>query len=226
MFIELLDILRCVHPHEDSWLVGSFDELVDRHIIRGTLGCPVCGAEYLVRGGIADFRTAQLSEARPADSDGPDPVQSENPGASPPSDDADAMRLAALLGLAEPGGVAVLMGQWAECAPVLEGLVPGAQFLLVNPASPVFPFASAVRCDARIPIASAACRALAYDAAGAPAVTTSEAARVIRPAGRLVAPVSEPLPEGVAELARDGTHWVGERQGDPSGPVLRLTRRK
>ena len=216
MFIELLDTLRCVQAHEDSWLVGSFDELVDRHIIRGTLGCPVCGAEYPVRGGVADFRISGDGDAGEAD-------VAAAPG---PQDESAAMRLATLLGVAEPGGIFVLMGASATAAPALEALVPGVQFLLVNPTSPVFPFASAVRTEATLPIASGSVRGAVFDPAGAADMTPLQAARVIAAGGRLVAPAAEPVPAGITELARDGTQWVGERQDDATGPVLRLTRRR
>ena len=245
MFIELLDTLRCVQPHEDAWLVGSFDELVDRHVIRGTLGCPVCSAEYPVRGGVVDFRPDDERAGEPADASdaaafaaagGIDAYPSlaatdvyrvaDKLGEAAMPDDSAAVRLAAMLGLAEPGGIVVLMGHWTSSAPALEALTPGAQFLLVNPATPVFPFASAVRTREVLPIASGAVRAVAYDSAGNESITATQAARVIRQGGRLVAPATESLPEGVSELARDATQWVGERQADAGGPVLRLTRRK
>lgn len=215
MFIELLDTLRCVRPHEDSWLVGSFDELVDRHVLRGTLGCPVCAAEYPVRGGVVDFRSGegQVGES------------SEGLTADRPAE-ADPMRVAALLGLAEPGGVVMLMGRWAAAAPALEALVPGTQFLLVNPMAPVFPFASAVRTGPILPIAAGALRAAAFDASGLPRMEPRQAARVVRPGGRVVAPAREAVPEGFTELARDEAEWVAERNAESTGPVLRLTRRK
>ena len=215
MFIELLDTLRCVRPHEDCWLVGSFDELVDRHVMRGTLGCPVCAAEYPVRGGLVDFRTGE----------GEAPDATDSAGSDVP-DEAEAMRLAALLGLAEPGGIVMLMGRWAASAPALEAMVAGTQFLLVNPLSPAFPFASVVRSGEVLPVASGAIRAAAFDVAGISGMSTREAARVLRAGGRLLAPISELVPDVVAELARDDTQWVGERKADASGPVLHLTRRK
>ena len=58
MFLELVDSLRCVRTHEDSWLIARADELVDRHIVQGELGCPVCEARYPIRDGVADFRGA------------------------------------------------------------------------------------------------------------------------------------------------------------------------
>ena len=183
--------------------------------MRGTLGCPVCAAEYPVRGGLVDFRAVDGDAEEAPGADGPEA-----------QDEADAMRIAALLGLADPGGVVMLMGRWAASAPALEALVPGTQFLLVNPVAPVFPFASAVRTGEVLPIAAGAIRAAAFDAAGAPRMTTRQAARVLRPGGRLLAAAGEPVPDEVAELARDDSQWVGERKADASGPVLHLTRRK
>ena len=136
------------------------------------------------------------------------------------------MRVAAMLGLAEPGGIVMLMGRWAASAPALEALVPGTQFLLVNPLAPVFPFASVVRTGEVLPVASGAIRAAAFDSAGVSRLTAREAARVVRSGGRLLAPADEPVPDGIAELARDDAQWVGERKVEASGPVLHLTRRK
>lgn len=221
MFIELLDTLRCVRTHEDSWLVGSFDELVDRHVIRGTLGCPVCSAEYPIRGGVVDFRGSGSAGA-----DEPQSGASAESVVQTMPDEAAAWRLAALLDLSEPGGIVVLMGRWAAAAPSLESVATGGQFLLVNPTVPVFPFASAVRTETVLPLASGAARGVAHDPGGPPGVSTTEAARVLRAGGRLVAGGAEPVPDQVAEIARDASEWVGERRAEAAGPVLRLTRRK
>jgi hypothetical protein len=136
------------------------------------------------------------------------------------------MRVAALLALGDPGGVVMLMGRWAASAPALEAMVPGTQFLLVNPLAPVFPFASVVRTGQVLPIASGAIRAAAFDSAGVSRLTPGEAARVVRTGGRVLAPAGEPVPDGIAELARDDAQWVGERRAEASGPVLQLMRRK
>src|SRR5206468_12299665 len=58
MFIELLDLLRCINVHEDTWLVASLKAISNRFVLDGTLGCPVCHAQDSIRGGIADFRQA------------------------------------------------------------------------------------------------------------------------------------------------------------------------
>ena len=55
MFIELIDQLRCINPHEDTWLVASFKTVSNRFVLEGSLGCPACSAQYPIRDGIADF---------------------------------------------------------------------------------------------------------------------------------------------------------------------------
>ena len=61
MFIEMIDLLRCVNAHEDTWLVASFSEVTNRIVTRGTLGCPVCSAEYPIQDGVADFTLGESS---------------------------------------------------------------------------------------------------------------------------------------------------------------------
>ena len=48
MFIELVDALRCPVAHAESWLVAAAIRMEARHIVDGTLGCPVCSAELLL----------------------------------------------------------------------------------------------------------------------------------------------------------------------------------
>ena len=212
MFIELLDVLRCTQPHEDSWLVGSFDALVDRHIIQGTLGCPLCGAEYPIVDGVAYFAEGPSGAAT---------------SAAAPDDSAAGLRLAAMLGLAEPGGVVVLTGRWTSHAAEVGAIAAQVQMLLVNPVSPLPPSASAIVARGGLPVAAGSIRAVGWDAEGPDAIPVEACVRALRPGGRLVAAASVPPAPGVSELARDAQHWVGQRDLDrAAGPVLRLTRRK
>src|SRR4030081_3421247 len=94
MFIELVDALRCPTPHDESWLVGSADRMEARHIVEGTLGCPVCRAEFPIHDGVVDFRRGP-ARALPSNA-APDPEQT--------------MRLAALLDLSDASGFPVLLG--------------------------------------------------------------------------------------------------------------------
>src|SRR2546430_12044415 len=51
----MIDLLRCVNEHEDTWLVASFRQITNRMVIEGTLGCPICSAEYEIVNGVPDF---------------------------------------------------------------------------------------------------------------------------------------------------------------------------
>ena len=54
----------------------------------------------------------------------------------------------------------------------------------------------------------------------------ASAAGALRPRGRLIAPSSVAVPDGVTELARDHEDWVAERAGSVSPPVpIRVGRR-
>jgi hypothetical protein len=55
VFIPLVDSLRCIAGHEETWLVASIERSDERDIRRGFLGCPICFAEYPIRDGIAYF---------------------------------------------------------------------------------------------------------------------------------------------------------------------------
>jgi uncharacterized protein YbaR (Trm112 family) len=204
MFIELVDALRCPVPHEESWLVASADRMEARHIVDGTLGCPVCKAEYPIRHGVVDFRRAAPRPLAPPSS--PDPEQ--------------ATRLAAFLDLADATGFAVLVGARGAHAPLIRGQVD-TPLLLVDPPGNVQgePGISVLRCDGELPLAAGAARGIAIDDASGECVAS--AVRATRVAGRVVAPASIPLPEGVRELARDDSDWVGEREPVPS-PVITL----
>jgi uncharacterized protein YbaR (Trm112 family) len=204
MFIELVDALRCPRDHAESWLVASATHMEARHIMRGTLGCPVCLAEYPVEDGVVDFRAERRAvptrrETRPADS---------------------AMRLAAMLDLADASGFAVLIGAWGSIAAELTGIVE-TPLILVDPSGEIVgsPGISVLRCDGQIPLATGAARAVAIDAASG--MRSESAVRAARAKARVLAPIAVPVPQGVRELARDAQVWVGEREAIAS-PIVTL----
>jgi uncharacterized protein YbaR (Trm112 family) len=209
MFIELVDALRCPVPHDESWLVASVIRMEARHIVEGTLGCPVCSAEYPIHDGVVDFRRrpGQLSSG------------------DAPHDPEFAMRLAAMLDLADAQGFAVLLGDWGSNAAELAAIVE-TPLILVNPSADVSgaPGISVLRCDGEIPIAAGAARAVAIDDGHSARVAS--AVRATRVKGRVLAPVSVELPEGVNELARDEAVWVGEREAVDSPLVTLHVRRR
>jgi uncharacterized protein YbaR (Trm112 family) len=203
VFVELIDSLRCPVPHADSWLVAAASETVDRHIVRGTLGCPVCHAEYEIRDGAVWFGA-------------------EEPPAAfiiPPND--EVIRLAALLSVDDRDGLYVLEGAWGAMAAAASAFSTAARFILVSPP---------LGCEAEgtlrgagdlLPLAAASVRGIALGRDSA--ALAESAARALGTKGRLIAPASTPVPNGINEMARDTRHWVGERDNASSAPIS-LTR--
>lgn len=207
MFIPLVDVLRCVKPHDDTWLVASIERADDRDIVTGMLGCPICFAEYPIREGAVVF-----SEQAPV------------PAYRTPSEH-DAIRLAAALDLTDARMTAVLQGAWGTHAPILRGIAP-AQLLLVNPPQGISSGdgVSIVRAD-HAPIAHGAVNAVAVDASASQAMIDSLRA-ALRAGGRMLGPVSVAIPEGLSELARDDEVWVAERSaGEATSRPIGLSRR-
>ena len=182
----------------------------ERHVLEGTLGCPVCRAEYPIHDGIADF-TDRATPARATAS----PLET-----LPPAD-----HLAAMLNLGDALGFAVLIGAWGARADALIELVDAPPLLLVDPPAGVVMGhgLSGIRATGSLPLATGAARAVAIDATDPARV--ADAVRVTRVGGRIVAPAESPVPDAVRELARDGTVWVGERLALPSAPVTLHVRR-
>jgi uncharacterized protein YbaR (Trm112 family) len=194
VYVELLDRLRCPNDHEDAWLVAAASRTRNRRLVDATLGCPVCHAEYPVRDGAVLFGESA-------------------PGASMPGGDVEVMRTAALLHL-EEGGLYVLDAGWGSLAAELLPLVNAAYLLVDPPPATVAGEGVGVLVGVgdRWPLAVASLQGIALDRATPARV--ADAVRVLKPLGRLVAPVVAPVPAGINELARDDRHWVGEKVSD------------
>lgn len=208
MYIELVDALRCPALHEETWLVVSTTRMEARHIVTGTLGCPVCLAEYPIVDGVVDFRSDRATTPYGAEQHAPN----------------TAMRVAAMLDLADATGFAVLLGQWGALAHDLAGIVE-TPLIAVDPPDGVVgsPGLSVIRCEGGLPLASGAARAIAIDARNT--ARADSAVRVTRTKGRVLAPTALHMPAGVRELARDAQLWVGEREAAPSSIVTLHVRR-
>jgi uncharacterized protein YbaR (Trm112 family) len=203
MFIPLVDMLRCTRSHADTWLVASIDRAEDRDIIEGTLGCPTCLAEYPVHEGIVAFsdRVSRAVLRAPREK--------------------DAIRLAAALDLTEPNMTAVLQGEWGAHAQILRGLSP-SQLLLVNPPEGIVTGdgISIVLADTA-PFAYGSAHAVAVDATADDGMVSSLLAS-LRAGGRMLGPVTLPVPQSLTELARDSDVWVArlEMSAATSAPIL------
>jgi hypothetical protein len=207
MHIELIDSLRCIADHESTWLVASIGEMNGRHITRGTLGCPVCGAEYAVRDGVVDLRgpSAQLTTDAPDDGLAPEAL----------------LRIAALLDLSEPGGIVILGGRWGALAADLAKTYD-VQCLALNPPPRVVADGdvSVVLVSERAGLAAAFARGAAVDAAlAAGPARFAGVVDALRPQGRLIAPAATTLPVGVELVARDDAELLARRLTSDGGLV-------
>lgn len=197
MYLELVDSLRCVHVHEDSWLVARADELVDRHIVTGELGCPVCGTRYPVRQGVADFSLGTS-------------ISFGSCTHSALAIGEMALRAAALLGLHESGGLVVLTGTWTAAADQILEMAERVMLLALaySPELESGGALSLARIAGVMPLAAGSVRGIALDAAHATPSLLAGSERCLAPGARLIAPASAPIPATLRELARDDEHWV------------------
>lgn len=212
MFSELVDVLRCLRPHEESWLVLAARKVENRDILEGVLGCPVCHAEYPIIEGVARFGSA------PNDRRWTVPSEEE------------ALRLVALLDLTGARGYAVIIGGLTRHSSRMRELTD-VQLLLVNPApdTPIGGGISSMTIQSswtKLPLAPLSARALALDDGATPAQLES-AIEIVAARGRILAPVALPMPEGLTELARDDRQWLAERAQVTRSPgVVTLQRRR
>lgn len=216
MFIELVDSLRCLEPHDETWLVAAAGRMDGRHLIEGVLGCPLCRREYAIRDGTAWFSTRQ-----------PDTADHDLTTLAADADPAHVTRTAALLDLSQPGGIVVLGGAWAAHADAVAELgVAHVVVLNARAGESSVQEVSSIVVDERLPFGPAALRGAAVDGSGASPALLSSAASALRSRGRLVAPSDAAVPDGMEVLARDDRVWVAERTVIASPPIaLRSVRR-
>jgi hypothetical protein len=209
LFIELLGLLRCINEHEDTWLVASFRAVTNRFVTEGTLGCPICSAEYPIRNGIADFSGGLDLPRR----------KSEQPAAIRDREEL-ATRAGAFLNLTEPGATVVLGGTWADGALELS-LMTEARVLALNPKARAEESETVglLRVGSEIPVAPGSVLGVALDASFPPE-TVASAVKAVRPGGRIVGPVEIPPPSELAVLARDADYWVAQKAPE----VIKLSR--
>lgn len=196
MHIELAEYLRCPRPHEDTFLVLSTGAMKDRHVLFGTIGCPVCHAEFPVIDGVVRFGEPPAPPAAPA---------------AP----ADAGAVHALLGLEGPGGYVVLVGSAAGMAPRLGDALEGVHLVCVNPTGPagaVDRRQSVLHASDFIPLRTGVARGVVLGSESAAAPWAGEAARVLLKGQRLVA-LTESLtaPADLRTMAVGKGMWLGRK---------------
>ena len=200
MFIELIDLLRCVNAHEDTWLVASFKTVSHRFVLEASLGCPSCSAQYPVRDGVADFSAgAELEQC-----------ETERSAASHRREEL-ATRAGAYLDVTEPGATIILGGVWAYAAQELSEMAEVRVLALNAPAEvKESETVGLLRVGSKIPVAPASVFGVALDA-WFPVTIVESAVRAVRPGGRIVGPAATPTPAGLSVLAHDDNYWVAQK---------------
>lgn len=200
MFIELLDLLRCINPHEDTWLVASLKSVSSRFVLDGTLGCPTCSAKYAITTGVADFSAgAELARHK------------SGQRAATLERQELATRAGAFLNVTEPGATVVLGGSWASASQELS-LMSEVRVLALNAENGVEESETVglLLVGSVIPVAPGSVLGVAIDSSFPPGIVAS-AARAVRPGGRIVGPAEIPPPPDMLVLAHDENYWVAEK---------------
>lgn len=193
MFIELADHLRCPELHDEQFLVLLPDEMHDRSVRTGQLGCPVCNRTFDIVDGVFDVGgTAPESPALTA---------------------LNADAVAALAGLGGPGGYMVLSGPVADLAESVALAIPRVGIVAFNPGAAVRDdgAVSVIR-GAQLPIKSSSMRSVVLGPGYAqdPA-WIAEALRVTLSGLRVVGEGPDPASSDLEILASAGGCWVGSK---------------
>jgi uncharacterized protein YbaR (Trm112 family) len=191
MFIELTDHLRCPADHAESYLVLLPDEVQERSVRAGRLGCPICGRTYELTDGVLDLGGGET--------------------ALPEATLLDPEALTALVGLGGPGGYLVLVGRPAAAWREVAERNRGVGLVAVNPPADVKdePGISVLR-SAVLPLKSRSMRGVVLGSPfGGDPRWVGEASRVVLPGLRVAGEGPVPDPERLEVMAAAGGAWVG-----------------
>ncbi len=234
MRVDLIELLRCPANHELAPLITVADRRDGEHLLDASLGCVVCGANYLLRDGLlqltsndSHMRTtvAAIDVRLPVDVAADAAVDDAEEWREDSSvQHAEVVRIAALLNLTDASARVMLCGRSLGVAQAIETMT-GVTTVSVNPSESARDEASATTFvdvmfmspSARVPLGDRSLAGIAVDAHHAPLL--ADATRVVRLGGRVLAAVGLPMPAGCRELARDAVEWVAEVEATTSAPV-------
>ncbi len=169
--------------------------MVGRHVVSGTVGCPVCHNEYSIREGVLF-----LSEDETSASGGDVSA-------------IDASGVLALLALQSPGGYVVLIGSASLLAPQLIEMMEAVHFVGVNSPEPesVSPSLSSITQSRVLPLRNSFCRGVVIGSEHCQPHWLEESARILLSGQRLVALAELDGVNGLETLAVGGGMWVGRK---------------
>jgi hypothetical protein len=208
MRLDLAERLRCPAPHEPTPLIVVAARVVDRELMEGAVGCPVCHLEARVTGGVVHFGAPHdITVAGDGSAEGVGGGHDDGRARSAP-DDGAIDRTGALLDLAEPGGAVLLTGRYAAMASALRSAFGVATVV--------------VRSRGEVPFTDHTFRAAALDPGAAAHEVAPDAIRTVAIGGRILLPAACHLPPAVRQLAADERERLGVRE--PPARVVPLTR--
>jgi uncharacterized protein YbaR (Trm112 family) len=184
LHVLLTDVLTCPRCGPDWPLILLAEDVEDRRVLAGWLGCANCRERFRVEGGFGDVRYG---------------AGGSQPAVTASESAAEAMRIAALLGVTEGSGLVLVVGAGAVNAGAIADLVPGLEVVAAWA-----PLATRLEREGvsrlgiagTLPMRSASMRGVALTDASSEALI-EEAARVVAPRARVI-------------VFNGGTH-IGER---------------
>lgn len=228
MHLLVTDRLSCPRCGPTFGLILLAENLRDRRVLEGALGCANCRERYPVEGGFGDLRppprvtlpappvsrgAPDIGDARPSTAGG----ATEGDSARDPAE--DTFRLAALLGVREGPGLLLLAGSWVPLAGRLAAMIDEIEVVALDPSlrnAPEETGVSRLTAGTALPFFHGSLRGAALDGPQL-ADWEGEAARVLGPGARLV--IRDPpadLPErlearGLQPLLQTGRYVVAQR---------------
>jgi uncharacterized protein YbaR (Trm112 family) len=189
VYLVLTDILSCPRCGPEQGLIVLSHRMVDRRILEGRLGCPICESQYPIHSGVADLRTepadAQASETRAH----------------------TALELAALMGVAQGPGFALISGGTPRLAAELAETVADLEWIALGGNLEAQPEREGVN---RLAVDSANVPVRARSVRGAIVLdrgrSLRDIVRALRPAARLV--LAQPDDAMIAELSELGMRII------------------
>jgi uncharacterized protein YbaR (Trm112 family) len=189
VFFELTDLLTCPRCGPAHGLVLLVEEVEERRVSSGWLGCPNCRNDYPVVDFVADLR-----------------VESEAEDTSRPAfvDDELPLKIMALSGLAEGRGYLLLGERLAHAASAIADIAPEIEVIAIAGSTGDLAGRSgvnAVICDAGFPLAERQVGCVAIAPAG-DAELVADAARRVSAEGRLL--LFDATEDDIEEAKRSG----------------------